>query len=92
MKWIFQRMTIVIFLLFAGLWQAGCEEKATLGSGTGPKPQPQPDPDVEEYDLINFPAGKDPRTIGNGIVELFLRSGNSNWGDMHSSTKSSLTS
>ena len=92
MKWIFQRMTIVIFLLFTGLWQAGCEEKATLGSGSGTKPQPEPDPDVEEYDLINFPAGKDPRTIGNGIVELFLRSGNSNWGDMHSSIKSKLTS
>ncbi len=38
-----------------------------------------------------LPLGKRPRTIENGIVELYLRSENSNWGDMHSSTKSSLT-
>lgn len=69
---------------------SGCSEKATLGSGG--KPKPTPEPGVEEYDLTRFPERKDPATVGRGLVELFLRSGNSNWGDMHSPTKSSLTS
>lgn len=84
-----------LFLLgiaLAGLCVAGCSEKATTGTGVKPKPTPEPDPDVEEYDLITFPDRKDPKTVGEGVVNLFIRSGNSNWGDMHSSKKSSLTS
>ena len=84
-----------LFLLgiaLAGLCVAGCSEKATTGTGVKPKPTPEPDPDVEEYDLITFPDRKDPKTVGEGVVDLFIRSGNSNWGDMHSSKKSSLTS
>lgn len=86
--------TLVAALTLAALCLAGCSEKATIGSGKKPggggtKPE---DPQTEEYDLITFPAGKDPKTVGEGVTDLFIRSGNSNWGDMHSSSKSSLTS
>ena len=86
-------------LLLAALLVAavGCTEKATLGGGgtkppTPVNPDPDPDPSVDETDLIHFPAGQDPLRVGNGATELFLASGNSNWGDMHASTKSTLTS
>ena len=96
MKQLFQRVTMVILLLFAALWQASCEEKATLGSGTKPntgqKPSGPDDPATSEADLIHFPAGKDPRTVGDGVAWLFAYCDNSNWGDMHASKKSSLTS
>ena len=79
-------------IALAGLCLAGCSEKATTGTGVKPKPTPEPDPDVEAYNLTDFPDRKDPKTVGEGVVDLFIRSGNSNWGDMHSSSKSTLTS
>lgn len=89
-----RNLSALLLALLLGM-SAGCTEKATLGSGVKPPTPVAPDDDPtpsEENDLINWPAGKDPRTVGNGATELFLRSGNSNWGDMHASTKSSLTS
>ena len=85
---------LLLGLAFAGLCLAACSEKATSGSGVTPKPKPDPTPtpEVEDYDLVSFPDRKDPKTVGDGVVDLFLRSGNSNWGDMHSKTKSTLTS
>ena len=84
--------TFLLGFAFAGLCLAACSEKATSGSGVKPKPKPDPTPEVEDYDLINFPDRKGPKTVGEGVVNLFIRSGNSNWGDMHSKTKSTLTS
>ena len=84
--------TFLLGIALAGLSVAGCSEKATLGGGGKPTPTPDPTPEVEDYDLVTFPDRKDPKTVGEGVVELFIRSGNSNWGDMHSSSKSTLTS
>ena len=84
--------TILLGFAAAGLCLTACSEKATSGSGVKPKPKPDPTPEVEDYDLVSFPDRKGPKTVGEGVVDLFIRSGNSNWGDMHSSKKSTLTS
>jgi len=87
--------TAVVLLLLAGLCLTGCEEKATIGSGKKPgteKPTEPDKPEVPDSDLTQFPANKDPKTVGEGVVTLFINSGNSNWGDMHSTKKSGLTS
>ena len=91
----FRKTVVVAALLLAGLYLTSCEEKATLGSNNKPdkeKPTDPEKPEVSDYDLIQFPANKDPKTVGEGLVTLFINSGNSNWGDMHSKTKSTLTS
>ena len=84
--------TFLLGFAFAGLCLAACSEKATSGSGGKPQPKPDPTPEGEDYDLINFPDRKGPKTVGEGVVNLFIRSRNSNWGDMHSKTKRTLTS
>ena len=68
--------TILLGFAAAGLCLTACSEKATSGSGVKPKPKPDPTPEVEDYDLVSFPDRKDPKTVGEGVVDLFIRSGN----------------
>lgn len=71
---------------------AGCGDQYQLPSGPKPvTPSGPAESDTLKYSLSAFPAQADPHVIGWRVVDHFIRSKHSNWGDMTKIPSSLIT-
>ena len=70
---------LAIAFLLGSLLLFGCSDSDEQETGNGGK-----DNEETNYDLENFPEGANPKTVGIKLVERFLNTGHSYWGNITS--------